>query len=233
MKTFLILSQLILVAMASCTSKEKEEVENQVPTETWWINSAKVDCMGVGPMTCFQIQKSETLDHRNWELFYNEIEGFTYEPGNIYRVKVEITEKPKPVPADASSLSYKLLEVLSKEPDQRLALTNIWKVVSVGRFQDPKSFKSGNPLTFELNVSSGTYFGEMGCNTVRGSLEVLDHSSVFFGPGATTMMACPDMEVEIDMRKALEKIRKYKFDKGLLYLMDEEEKTLMMLQGVD
>ncbi|GMQ23634.1 hypothetical protein Aoki45_03160 [Algoriphagus sp. oki45] len=233
MKTLLIFLQFLALAMASCKSEEKSEVENTAPTETWWINSAKVDCMGVGPMTCFQIQKTETIESGKWELFYDQIEGFSYEPGNLYRVKVEITEKPKPIPADASSLSYKLVEVLSKEADKRLALTNIWKVVYVGRFQDPKSFKNGNALTFELNVSAGTYFGEMGCNTVRGSLVVEDQSRITLGPGATTMMACPDMEVEIDMRKALEKIRKYKFDKGLLYFLDEEEKTLMMLQAVD
>lgn len=233
MKTLLLLLQFIVSVMVSCNSEEKSEVENTPLTETWWINSAKVDCMGVGPMTCFQIQKSESIESDKWELFYDQIEGFSYEPGNLYQVNVEITEKPKPIPADASSLSYKLVEVLSKEADKRLALTNSWKVVYVGRFQDPKSFKNGNALILELNVSAGTYFGELGCNTVRGSLVVEDQSRITLGPGATTMMACPDMEVEIDMKKALQKIRKYKFDKGLLYFLDEEEKTMMMLKAVD
>ena len=44
-----------------------------------------VDCIGVAPRKCLQIK--EKLEDK-WTLFYGEIEGFNYEPGNLYQVKI-------------------------------------------------------------------------------------------------------------------------------------------------
>ncbi|TDQ18854.1 META domain-containing protein [Algoriphagus boseongensis] len=228
MKTILLLLNLLLMA-TTCQKEQTEEFE----TEIWWINSARVDCVGVSQMTCFQIQKEAEWESGKWKLFYDAIEGFDYEPGFLYQIKVEVTKKKEPIPADASSLSYKLVEVISKKPDPRLALTNIWKVIYVGRFQDPKSSNKNEPLIFEFQGSEGTFFGNMGCNTVRGGFSIPGDSKILLGPGASTMMACPNMEVELDVQKALEKIRTYKIENRILYLMDEEGKNLMMLQAVD
>ncbi|MCG8393000.1 MAG: DUF4377 domain-containing protein [Pseudomonadales bacterium] len=69
-------------------------------------------CIGAGPMNCMQVRAD---DESNYQLFYNHIEGFDFEPGYNYtlRVKVENVDNP---PADGSSLRYTLLEVVSKEP---------------------------------------------------------------------------------------------------------------------
>jgi len=189
--------------------------------------------MGVGPMTCYQIQKETEWESENWKLFYDAISGFEYEPGFIYQIKVEVSKKKEPVPADASSLSYKLVEVISKNPDPRLALSNVWKVIYVGRFQDPKSSTNNEALNFEFNGSEGTFFGNMGCNTVRGGFSILSNSRIQLSQGASTMMSCPNMEIELDVRNALEKVRKYKIENRILYLMDEDDKNMMMLQAID
>nr|WP_317207113.1 DUF4377 domain-containing protein [Chryseobacterium arthrosphaerae] len=49
----------------------------------------------------------------SWENFYSNIEGFTYEPGYEYVLKVK-TEKIANPPADASSIKYTLVEQVSK-----------------------------------------------------------------------------------------------------------------------
>ncbi len=229
MKTLLLLLNLTLLAATSCQKEPSTEIANE--TEIWWINSAKVDCQGVGPMTCFQIKKDEQSE--NWELFYDEIEGFDYEPGNLYQIKVEIVKKAEPIPADASSLSYKLVEIMGKEPDPSLILTNIWKVLEVGEFKDPKSFKTGEALIFEINRSAGTYFGDMGCNSVRGGIKEADGENLILGPGASTMMACPDMKVEQAIGKALVDTRKYKLENNQLHLLDSAGNVLMTFMAVD
>ena len=61
MKSLLLFLQFIVFVVVSCKSEEKSEVEDTPLTETWWINIAKVDCQGVGPMSCFQIQKGEQI----------------------------------------------------------------------------------------------------------------------------------------------------------------------------
>jgi heat shock protein HslJ len=231
MKSLLLLLNLTIFAAASCQKEPSIEIAND--TEIWWINSAKVDCQGVGHMSCLQIQKGEHIDNGAWELFYSEIEGFTYEPGNLYQVKVEISKKSEPIPADASSLNFKLVEIMSKEPDLSLRLTNIWKVLEVGEFKDPKSFKTGEALIFEINRSAGTYFGDMGCNSVRGGIKEADAENLLLGPGASTMMACPDMKLEQAIGKALIDTRKYKLENNQLHLLDSAGNALIKFQAVD
>jgi len=231
MKILFILLNLAFLAAASCQKEPSDD--SDAKTEIWWINSAKVDCTGVGPMSCLQIQKGNQAPSENWELFYDEIEGFIYEPGNIYQVKIEVAKKSEPVPADASSLTYKLVEIMSKKTYPSLRLTNIWKVLEVGEFKDPKSFKTGEALIFEINRSAGSYFGDMGCNSVRGGIKEADGEKLVLGPGASTMMACPDMKVEQAIGKALVETRKYKVENNQLHLLDSTGKVLIKFQAVD
>lgn len=231
MKTLYLLLNLTLLAAVSC--QKETEIELAGVLEIWWINSSKVDCTGVGPMSCFQIQKGNKIESRSWELFYDQIEGFQYEPGNLYQVKVGISKKSEPIPADASSLNYKLVEIMSKKVDQSLRLTNIWKVLEVGEFKDPKSFKTGGALIFEINRSESTYFGDMGCNSVRGGIKEADAENLLLGPGASTRMACLDMKVEQAIGKALVETRKYKIENNQLNLLDSVGNMLIKFQVVD
>ncbi|NCP67655.1 DUF4377 domain-containing protein [bacterium] len=67
------------------------------------------DCMGVGPMECL------VVDGLNW---YDQIEGFEFEAGYNYELKIERFNRPEPVPADAGAYTYKLVEVISKTKAQ-------------------------------------------------------------------------------------------------------------------
>ena len=78
--------------------------------ETLYINSQLVDCVGVGPMQCMQVRNDE---QQAWSLFYQQIEGFQFEPGYRYRLTVS-KEQLTDVPADASSLRSQLIKVVSK-----------------------------------------------------------------------------------------------------------------------
>jgi len=109
-----VLLLLVSVALAACSQEgsSMKQTANQDGghTEVLLINSALVDCVGVAPMKCMQVRHSA---QQPWGLFYTGIEGFTFEPGYRYRLKVQVTEL-KNVPADASSLRYTLVEQLEK-----------------------------------------------------------------------------------------------------------------------
>ncbi len=81
-------------------------------TQTLYVNSELVDCEGAGPQKCMQVRRAPDED---WELFYDQIEGFTFEPGFTYELQVRVTPAQH-VPADASSLRYTLVEVIDKSP---------------------------------------------------------------------------------------------------------------------
>lgn len=67
---------------------------------------------GVMQKECYQVKWTE--EQTNWEHFYNEIEGFTYEPGFVYKLLISTDTIDNPA-ADSSTLHYSLIRVLEKE----------------------------------------------------------------------------------------------------------------------
>lgn len=82
------------------------------PEQTLYVGPNLVECTGVAPQTCMQVKDTPDGEYR---LFYDQIEGFTFEEGYDYelRVRTEPVENPA---ADASSLRYILVEEVSKTP---------------------------------------------------------------------------------------------------------------------
>ena len=85
----------------------------------------------------------------------------------------------------------------------------------------------------EFNVNEKRLHGNGGCNIFNTSFETdeKDASVLRIKPAATTMMACPDMQVERDILQAIEKVRG--FDSGdeedTIVLLDENGSPLMTL----
>ena len=78
--------------------------------KTLFIAPERKPCTGVAPMECLQVRESPDLA---WQYFYSEIEGFTFEPGFDYELRVR-EEKVANPPADGSSLRWTLVKVVSK-----------------------------------------------------------------------------------------------------------------------
>ena len=75
------------------------------------VNSYRVPCVGVAPMSCLQVRRDDQPDGK-WQNFYSEIRGFEYRPGYLYRLRIRETPlPPEQVPADASSIQFDLVEV--------------------------------------------------------------------------------------------------------------------------
>lgn len=79
------------------------------------VNSYTEECVGKGGY-CLLVQEGDQIGTDDWSLFYYEvsIEGFDYEPGYIYHLKVK-KKKIKNPPMDGFSISYRLNRVMSKE----------------------------------------------------------------------------------------------------------------------
>lgn len=233
MKIHLLLFSLLILGIISCKTATKNNALNTVE-KTFWINSAKLPCQGVGPMSCLQVQDGEKIEEGRWQNFFSNIEGFEYEPGNIYRIVVAVEQLPPPIPADASSLRYRLVKVISKTADKTLAITDIWLVEKVGEYEKPKGM-GDKSLTFEFNASERRMFGFSGCNTLRGPITKLTETELEFGNLASTMMACgqANMELERTVSNAFTQTKKYKRDGMLLTLIGAGNEVLMVLRKVD
>jgi hypothetical protein len=72
----------------------------------------RVSCVGVGPQECLRVRQHPDTA---WTLFYDGIEGFQFEAGFEYTLRVAVRPVPNP-PADGSTLAYRLLAILRKVP---------------------------------------------------------------------------------------------------------------------
>lgn len=122
------------------------------------IEPNMVPCVGVAPMQCLMV---------NNEYWYDEIEGFEFEKGFEYVLRVQKTKRIKPIPADASMYRYELLDIVSKQESTE----------DVTQY-DMNSWKTMIPAT------CASFFD--GCNTCRrgGGSDM----------AACTRMACQQYE---------------------------------------
>ncbi|MCB0965693.1 MAG: DUF4377 domain-containing protein [Ilumatobacter sp.] len=103
----LIFSVLAGLAASACGSEDTSD-----ETIRLWISPERVECEGgAGPQECLVVARSED---GATELFYDSIDGFSFEEGTSYVIDVSTSEVENP-PADGSSIRYTLVEVVSAD----------------------------------------------------------------------------------------------------------------------
>ncbi len=71
--------------------------------------------------------------------------------------------------------------------------------------------------------------GSAGCNRIMGQYSLSEDGGLEFGPLATTMMACPQMDTEAAFLAALSEVRSFTLQQESLLLQDETGRTLARL----
>lgn len=79
------------------------------------VASSQADCVGVAPQKCLLVQEvvETAAAIADWEFFYSNIDGFTYEPGFEYTLLIDKVPREH-VAADQSSMIYRLAKVVDK-----------------------------------------------------------------------------------------------------------------------
>ena len=189
-KLWLIMIALLTVALiVACTPVNSTESAIQLEQVTMFVGSETARCVGVAPTTCLLVKFYKEAE---WELFYDNIDGFEYESGFEYELLVTKTDIENP-PADTSSIQYALVEVVSKMAVTDSLAGTDWDLVSLD------STEVGNGLT--LLFSADTVSGSDGCNSFSGSYTVENGMLVIDGNSLiVTRMACPDSDSEMAQR---------------------------------
>ena len=189
---------------------DAEQSSAGAETKTLYVAHHLSDCVGVGPMECMLVR--DTPDGE-WQLFYSEIEGFDYEPGYDYELRIRMEDIPDP-PADASSIRYILEEVVSKTPmsDEAGAGADLvageWRlaafsdeVLSAAGFDPAPTLETlaakGNGVTLAF-MEDGKVGGSSGCNRYTGGYTIEGGHSLSFGPLAGTRKMCPPPLMELE-----------------------------------
>jgi heat shock protein HslJ len=204
-------------AFTACTNNQTEDKN----TISLWINSQTVDCVGVGPMKCMQVQESDTIQEGQWQNFYSKIEGFEYEEGFIYHLKVKKEElDPKTLPADASSIKYTLVEQISKEKAP-ISMDGKWKLISLNMKTIAIADEAKIP-EIKINTAKKNLNGFSGCNRITMSLDLTSDNKIKLQPGIMTRMACPEPNYESDFMQALNQVDSYALSDVRLILYNQE-----------
>ena len=116
-RTKLILSiTLILLSFTIGCQRETTGVgplskTSETNTEILIIGPYTQTCQGFIEQECFLEYNEKS---QQWEFFYENIQGFDFVPGYIYRLKVSLHEREEGI-QDVGKYEYRLIEVLSKE----------------------------------------------------------------------------------------------------------------------
>jgi heat shock protein HslJ len=196
---------ILIVAGAACAHPPEEPTAAPEPESdevTMYVGSELVDCTGVAPQQCMQVRTSPDED---WSLFYDQIEGFAFEPGYEYELLVAVSEVPNP-PADASRLRYELVELVSQTPVEaegkeaaegdeaaagELTLEGVtWILESYGDPAEPSPVIDGPDVTAVFDGEEGQVTGTATCNSYFAKYET-EGDVLRIGESGSTMMACP------------------------------------------
>ena len=180
-------------ALAPVPSPEQPPQETPVQAAegevvTLFVGPNRVPCTGVAPQACYQVRQSPDAE---WTLFYDEIQGFEYEPGFEYELKVQ-KETRTNVPADASRFTWTLMEVVSKTPVAPSATFEgtTWRLIAYADSSGQLSMALPDVETTAV-FDGGRVSGNAGCNNYNGTYTV-DGQALTIQLGPTTMMACPE-----------------------------------------
>jgi len=193
---------------------------NNQNTSTLWINSSKSPCTGVGKQSCMQVREDTT---KQWQLFYNTIDGFTYEEGYIYKISVSKETIPQEkVPADGSSIKYSLIKVLSKTKEVLPDIAGTWKLTQLQNTQVD---------TIELQIviptTSNSFSGKAHCNSLRGNVKVSPNNTVSFFDVSSTRKTCPEQKDETLYLALLQKAQSFTIDGNILKLFNSNQELLL------
>ncbi|TAJ13799.1 DUF4377 domain-containing protein [Marinilabiliaceae bacterium JC017] len=217
---------LLIAGLSACKSTQK--ISSKAETTIMYVAGQQVACMGVAPQSCYLVKTDE---NNAWEFFYSPIDGFEFEQG--YRYKLEVAQlKIENPPADASSIKYKLVKVLTKEEDiiNPQALYDIWGVVWMnGRDISPATVSQ----TMELNTAKMSVLGQAGCNNYRGGFKFTDKTNgIEFTPLASTKMYCPNMKYEDEFMKTIASVDSfYRYNQTLIFF--SQGKMVLQLRRID
>ena len=227
-KVFVVVMVILTSLIVACTpgagnGGEPTANDNKL---TMYVGAETADCVGVAPQQCLVVKFDPNA---SWEFEYDGIDGFDYEPGFEYELRVQRVDVPNP-PADGSSFYYQLVEVVSKTavsttttPVELPFAGTSWMLVSYGPDAAPLLPLPNSSVTINFGPD-GELAGNAGCNSYFGSYTATTDSSLQINEVAITEMACMEeglMQQEMDFVAALTAVQSYAFTEHGLELVYE------------
>jgi heat shock protein HslJ len=188
-------------------------------------------CQGLVPMLCLMVRQQPNGPFFN---HYDGIEGFEYKPGYAYTLVIS-EEKRDPVPADASSLVWKLIEVKEKKPvsvPPDSYQGKDWRFLSIELPAGPELLPAEESVFLRFDADGGLS-GSTGCNRCMGRYSVGEAGALSITGLAGTKKMCDaeSMKTEVRVQAYLNGASRFSVAQGKLYLHDDKSGTRWVFEG--
>jgi heat shock protein HslJ len=156
------------------------------------IAPAPVACAGDPRATCLNVSEP---GGDTWLMRFDEIEGFAYEPGFTYQVRVEeppLQEELAVVPR------LRLVRVVSRQPaagsaDPGPLARGDWRLQSITPAGSGAQAFSDSEITAAFHVGGGWVDGFAGCDRYIGALAVDGEKVTISAPATTHELCAPEV----------------------------------------
>jgi len=221
----LLLIFLSLIVLSACNVPFSGSEEKTV-----YVGPKMVECTGESPQMCLLVKENPNDEYT---YFYDQIEGFDYEEGYEYviRVKEETVDNP---PAGGSSIRWILIDVVSKTPVSEASTVSGLEGIPwiLQSYMDAKgevvNVIAGREVTAEFNDNQIN--GNAGCNNYFGTYEV-DGDHIAFSEIGSTEMFCEQpigvMKQEIDYLAALSTASSFQMEDNQLIIANADGKEVL------
>jgi heat shock protein HslJ len=238
--TIFILATIILTACSNGTPTDQlpgtqptptTEESSESPTstsgeKTIYVGSELVDCEGEGPQQCMLVKENPTDEY---SLFYDQIEGFVYDEGFEYELKV-IEEPVENPPAGGSSIRWILVEVVGKSDVSATPIQGtVWTLAKY--LNNQGELVSVLPeSTITAAFEDGQVSGNAGCNQYFGAYTSEENNFSVTVIGLTEMYCEPEnlMVQEGEYLAALESASTYRTTSKELEITNSENQIALV-----
>ncbi len=207
---------LVVQILFGCTAKNK----------VFWVNGVKAPCVGVSPMECLLTYEGKNPQDAAWELFYDHINGFVFEPGVQQQVKVSVEHlDPKDVPQDASTIRYSLITVLDKQNMQGKEMEGEW---ILSELNGKKVTTSELPPTANFSFATSKVTGYDGCNQYFSQFTQSKENQLTFSPFGGTKKMCPNMDAANEFLQAMSSASQFSVAGNKMSITNTDGKEILL-----
>lgn len=215
-----------IVSLTSCYNYKKAAILHHYaeihPAEIW-VNSSHARCENTNQLNYLSTQTTPVIDSSKWECKFQEISGFTYEPGYIYKLKVHATS--------TDGLSLAMDSLISKEWDANYyRIHDLWALTEMNGQTLEISETRPN---IEINLTTMKILGKGNCNNFSGNITTYSDSKIRFEQISSTKMLCPNHHQETLFFEALGKVVSYSIAKLTLTMYDTQQNPILRFHKVD
>lgn len=224
-----------VVSMKAIAGYSNTSIDNKKPlsginvtmTKTLVVNEEKAKCEGNPDAKCLLIKKE---GDKEFEVFYQGIDGFTFEEG--YRQTIQVSERhvANPMIKEAAPI-YTLISVLKKElifdakktpapasEQPKIVLDNKWYLKKIQETDTSSFIIDDNALWLEFNSTTNKINGKAPCNTFFGGFSSDLVATLQVMAVGSTKMYCENMKYEELYLSLLQNADRFEIKEGKLSL---------------